>query len=218
MTAATRRRRRGPVAIMVGVLSICAVITWTVVLTGAGAAAGPADCPRPASGVAPGEVLDDDALAEVAPAAPAAVRITVLNAGGQRGQANLVAAQLVDLGFTEAAAPTNDPIFPAGDMQCRGQLRFGPAGEAAASTLALVLPCTQLVRDDRADDNVDVAVGTGFVDVNPARPVRDVLDQLTNPGTGSDGSDNAAAADAQAPPGPVALDPDDLAVARDVGC
>lgn len=205
-------------AALVTVLAVCAVFTWGVVLTRTGGTIDPTRCPTPASGALPGEAVPQDALDDVAPAAPPSGRIAVLNAGGQRGQANLVAAQLTDLGFVEAAEPVNDPYFPDGDMQCRGQLRFGPAGEPAATTLALVLPCTQLVRDDRPDDTVDVAVGTGFIDVNPSRPVRDVLDQLANPGTGTVGLDNTAEADPQAPPGPVTVDPDDLAAARAVDC
>ncbi len=39
------------------------------------------------------------------------VGLRVFNAGGQRGQANLVAAQLGDLGFT-VAGTGNDPLFP----------------------------------------------------------------------------------------------------------
>ena len=95
-----------------------------------------------------------------------------------------MAAQLGDLGFAEAAPPDNDPLYPDGDMECVGQLRFGPAGQGAASTLALVMPCAELVRDDRPDDTVDVAVGTGFSDVNPPRAVRDALDQLAASGGG----------------------------------
>ena len=64
------------------------------------------------------------------------------------------------------------------------------AGQGAARTLTLVLPCTELVRDDRTDDTVDIAVGTGFRDVNPPRAVRNALDQIGT-GGGSDGSANA---------------------------
>ena len=71
----------------------------------------------------------------------------------------------------EAAPPDNDPFYPDSDMECVGQLRFGASGEGAARTLTLVLPCTELVRDDRTDDTVDIAVGTGFRDVNPPRAV-----------------------------------------------
>ena len=83
-------------------------------------------------------------------------------------------------------------------MECVGQLRFGPAGSGAARTLSLVLPCTELVRDDRTDDTVDIAVGTGFRDVNPPRAVRNALDQIGT-GGGTDGSANADPADPRPP-------------------
>jgi hypothetical protein len=163
-------------------------------------------------------VLELSALDAVAPVPPSAARVRVLNAGGQRGQANLVAAQLGDLGFPEAAPPENDPLYPNGDMECVGQLRFGPAGAGAARTLSLVLPCTELVRDDRTDDAVDIAVGTGFRDVNPPRAVRNALDQVGT-GGGTDGSANAdpaapAASDTATP----AVDPTVLESARNAAC
>jgi hypothetical protein len=216
---AYQRRRKGPVIAVVSVLAVLAAVTWTAVLLNAAGASGARSCPPPATGPPPGEVLAADALDEVAPAPPGAVRVRVLNAGGQRGQANLVAAQLGDLGFTEAAPPDNDTVYPDGDMDCAGQLRFGAAGQAAASTLALVLPCTELLRDTRADDTVDVVVGTAFGDVNPVRAARDALDQLADPGAGSDGSANTGEADPDAGPAPPpAVDPAVLAAARDVTC
>ena len=109
----------------------------------------------------------------------------MLNAGGQRGQANLVAAQLGDLGFTQVAPPGNDKAFPAGDMECVGQIRFGAAGKASASTIALVVPCAELREDDRPDAGVDLAVGTVFGDLNPSRATKDALQQL-----GAAGADN----------------------------
>ena len=109
----------------------------------------------------------------------------MLNAGGQRGQANLVAAQFSDFGFAQAGAPANDKFFPDGDMTCTGQVRFGQAGQGAASTVALLVPCAELVRDGRTDDTVDVAVGTAFGDINPDRAVRDALDQLGASGSGN---------------------------------
>lgn len=195
-----RRRRRTPIVAVVSVLAVVAAVTWTVVLVGASGPGGPQSCPTPAAGTAPGVTLEPDALDGVAPAPPAAVPVRVLNAGGQRGQANLVAAQLGDLGFGSAGAPDNDPFYPDGDMECVGQIRFGAAGEAAASTLTLVLPCTELVRDERADAGVDVSVGTGFGDVDPPRPVRDVLETLGAPSPADDGETGAPA-----PPDPAVL-------------
>ena len=122
----------------------------------------------------------------------------------RRGQANLVSAQLGDLEFSEARPPTNDSRYPKGDLDCVGQLRFGPAGEPAASTLALVLPCVELVRDDRSGPGVDVVVGAAFTDVSPGRAARDVLDQLSAP-AGENGR-------------PAAANPQLLAQARETGC
>jgi hypothetical protein len=119
-----------------------------------------------------------------------------------------VAAQFGDFGFAEAAPPTNDPLFPDGNMECTGQVRFGPAGEAGASTVALLLPCAELVRDARTDDTVDVSVGTAFGDLNPVRAARDALDELS---AGSSGEGGAAG-----PPPPV--DPGVLAEARGRSC
>lgn len=211
MTARTgapfRRRRRGPVVTVVAVLAVLAAVTWVVVLTGAGGPGGPQACPASTVG-SPGEVLEPDALDGVDPAPPADVLPRAFNAGGQRGQANLVAAQLDDLGFGSAGPPENDPFYPDGDMDCVGQMRFGPAGEPAASTLALVLPCIELVRDGRADPTVDIAVGTGFNDINPPRPVRDVLEALGAPSPADDGESDA----------PAAVDPAALAEAREIDC
>jgi hypothetical protein len=202
---------------MVSVLAVVAIATWTAVLVNASGPAGAAACPS--VDPSPGEVLEAGALDEVPPLPPAAVRVRVLNAGGQRGQANLVAAQLGDLGFGEAAPPDNDPFYPRQDMECFGQIRFGPAGESAASTLGLVLPCAELVRDGRPDGAVDVAVGTAFGDLNPGRAQRDALDQLAAPGGGGDGSANADPNAADAPaPAPPAVDPALLQEARSTSC
>jgi hypothetical protein len=213
-----RRRRRTPWVVVVALLAVAAIATWTVVLVGTGGPSAATACPAPTTGALPGSVVAPSALDAATPVPPASVRTRVLNAGGQRGQANLVAAQLSDLGFAEAAPPDNDPLHPNGDLECVGQLRFGAAGEGAARTLTLVMPCTELVRDDRGDDTVDVAVGTGFRDVNPPRAVRKALDQIGS-GGGTDGSANADPADptasASAAPG---VDPTVLETARDAAC
>jgi hypothetical protein len=213
-----RRRRRLPWAIVVSLLAVAAITTWTVVLVRTGGPTSAAACPAPAGGPLPGQVLDATALDAVAPVPPASARVRVLNAGDQRGQANLVAAQLSDLGFPEAAPPDNDPLYPDGTLECVGQLRFGPSGEGAARTVSLAVPCAELVRDDREDDSVDVAVGTGFRDVNPPRTVRNALDGIGQ-GGGGDGSANADPNDpnASAAPAP-AIDPDVLAAARGGTC
>jgi hypothetical protein len=219
MTAARtrpyQRRRKGPVLVVVSVLAVLAIATWSVVLVNAGGAASGKSCPVPNPPA--GEVLPSGALDQVSPVPPGGVEVHVFNAGGQRGQASLVAAQLRDLGFT-VKGTGNDPLFPHEKLECYGQLRFGAAGEAAASTLTLVMPCVELVRDSRADGTVDVSVGTGFGDLNPGRAARDALDQLTEPSGGSDGAANADPNAADTAPTQAAVNPELLQEARNANC
>jgi hypothetical protein len=207
------------VLILVTVLAVAAVATWATVLANASGPAGTALCPPPAAGPPAGQPVPADVINAVPPIPPSSVQVRVLNAGGQRGQANLVAAQLGDLGFGEAAPPDNDPFYPDENLECIGQVRFGPAGEAAASTVALVIPCAELVRDARTENTVDVAVGTAFGDLNPTRAAQDVLDQLSKgPSGGTDGSANADPNAADAAPAPPAVDPSVLEEARSASC
>jgi hypothetical protein len=214
-----QRRRRGPIIAVVTVLALLAAATWVVVLSTASTGSGSAACPAPADGKPIGEVLAATALDKTAPVPPSTVGVRVLNAGGQRGQANLVAAQLKEYGFAQAAPPSDDPRYPGADMACVGQVRFGAAGEAAAGTVALVLPCVELVRDGRADPSVDISVGTAFGDLNPPRAALDVLEQLAqNPGQSNDGSANADPAAPDQPAPAPAVDQAELQKARDATC
>lgn len=180
-----RRRSARPVAVVLGVLIVTVVVTWTTVFSNARETPSGTVCPPPSAAPAGqaqfGTPQPSNALDQVAPAPPATVRIRVLNGGGQRGQANLVASQLGDLGFTEAADPVNDPFYPNGNLNCRGNLRYGANGAAAARTVSLVLPCLALVRDNRSDDSVDVAVGVLFGEINASKAAKDALRQLGSP-------------------------------------
>ncbi|WP_232663372.1 envelope integrity protein Cei [Pseudonocardia sp. TRM90224] len=213
-----QRRRKGPIIVTVSVLAAIALATWTTVLVSGSSAAGAAACPAAAQGPGPGEVLAGDALNGTQPVAPSSVRVRVSNGGGQRGQALLVAAQLAELGFGEYAEAINDPFYPDGEMECVAQLRFGASGSAGASTLSLLLPCAELVRDGRGDDTVDVAIGTAFGDLNPSRPVRQVLEQLAAPAAGNDGAGNADPQGGDPAAQPAAVDPAALEKAREGRC
>ena len=85
------------------------------------------------------------------------------------------------------------------------------SGEGGASTVALLLPCAEMVRDTREDDTVDVSVGTAFGDLNPVRAARDALDQLSGPSAGTGDT-------ATAPGPPPTVDPGVLAEARSRTC
>jgi hypothetical protein len=202
---AYQRRNSRPAIALAVALVVAVVAIWMIVLSSASQGPSGASCPPPAAvpaGLPPfGTGRPATALDQVTPAPPNLVRIRVLNGGGQRGQANLVASQLGELGLTEAADPGNDPYYPDGDLACRGNIRYGPNGAAAARTVSLVLPCLALVQDDRPDDTVDVAIGTLFGEVNPTRAARNILDQLGGPGEN-----------------PAPIDPELLAKARSVPC
>jgi len=84
-----------------------------------------------------------------------------VNVGGVNLKMADVAGALRDLGFAQPAA-ANDPVYATTRLTCQGQIRFGEAGQAGAAAVWLVAPCTELYRDDRTDDSVDLAIGTEF--------------------------------------------------------
>lgn len=206
---AYQRRNPRPVFAICGVLLAIVVFTWSAVFSHSKDGPSGAVCPPSAVAASDlGAVQPADALTRTAPAPPSNVRIRVLNGGGQRGQANLVASQLGELGFTEATDPTNDPLYPAGNLVCRGEIRYGGNGQAGARTVRLVLPCLALVRDSRPDDSVDVAVGTLFGEVNASKAAKTALQQL---------SGQTSMADSDGPAAP-SVDPDLLKQASQVPC
>lgn len=114
-------------------------------------------------------------LDAVPPAPPQFTRVQVLNANGVRGEAAIVDEALAQLGFASTTTPANDPLYPAADLHCYGEIRFGAAGQAAARTLSLAVPCAELVRDVRPDSGVDLALGTRFLALRPNDPARTAL-------------------------------------------
>lgn len=195
-----RRRRPLPALVILVVLGIVAVFVWAKVLHKAAdvdaaircnspgpaptssANPAPSGAPAPTSAAPapkPGQVLPHDALDRTDPAAPGEVSVRVFNGSTQRNVARFATTTLTDLGFKQAGEPDNDPVYPAQDLNCRGQIRFGANGAGAARTLSLVEPCTELVRDDRQDATVDLALGKKFDELKPSAEARRVLDELT---------------------------------------
>jgi LytR cell envelope-related transcriptional attenuator len=185
-----RRRRSLPAIILIAVLGLVATIVWIHTLETAKSRTDTA-CAAPQTVAddqrAHGEVLDHNALDDVDPLPPDAVRVTVLNANGQRGQAGVAASVLsADLGFTKADEPANDPMYPNFDLDCHAQIRFGINGIAAARTLSLVVPCAELMRDARPDDTVHLALGKQFEGLRPSTEAKEILRQLTELAAQSD--------------------------------
>ena len=185
-----RRRKPIPAIVLAVLLVIAAIVVWVKVINRADNTAAATSCP-PVPGVAGkpapqiGTPLAYTALAKVTPAPPAQVQVSVYNASTKHGAAQIVSTSLLQLGFNVAGNPQTDPAYPQSDsnpndvMACQGQIRFGANGESAARTLSLVLPCTELVRDNRQDATVSVSVGAKFGTVAPNGDAQQVLKQLT---------------------------------------
>ncbi len=174
-----RRRNIWPGVIAAGVLAVITALVWMIALTRPAGVHEAAVCnppPAPADANAPtlGKQVTRSEMTDVQPAKLAETKIRVLNASGQGGQAGEVSGALRDLGFAQPTA-TNDPVYAATRLTCQGQIRFGPNGQAAAAAVWLVAPCTELFKDDRADDSVDLAIGTEFTTLTHSDDIDAVL-------------------------------------------
>jgi LytR cell envelope-related transcriptional attenuator len=161
-----RRRNPRPAIFVVAFLVVVTAVVWTAALTRPAQVREAAVCnpPPQAAGSAPaqlGEQVSRSAMADVTPAKLSDTKVRVLNASGRGGQAGDIAGAMKDLGFAQPTA-ANDPLYTGTKLNCRGQIRFGTAGQATAAAVWLVAPCTELFNDNRADDSVDLALGTEF--------------------------------------------------------
>ncbi|MGD9620358.1 MAG: envelope integrity protein Cei [Mycolicibacterium sp.] len=179
-----RRRNFVPGIVLFASLVLATLLIWVIALSRPpevreAEACNPPPVPADSETTVPelGEQVARDEMIDVTPAKLADTRIRVLNASGQGGQAAEVAGALRDLGFAEPEA-ANDPIYSTVRLECQGQIRFGPAGRAAAAAVWLVAPCTELFQDERTDDTVDLALGTGFTELSRSDNIDAVLASL----------------------------------------
>lgn len=167
-----RRRNPRPAIVVVSLLAVATAVIWTVALTRPAKMHEAAVCNPPRKSTGPagstasapaqlGEQVSRSAMMDVTPAKLADTKVRVLNASGRGGQAGDVAGAMKDLGFAQPTA-ANDPLYAGTRLTCQGQIRFGTAGQATAAAVWLVAPCTELFNDNRADDSVDLALGTDF--------------------------------------------------------
>ncbi|MGH3837326.1 MAG: envelope integrity protein Cei [Pseudonocardiaceae bacterium] len=178
-----RTRRPMRAVLLALVLSTVAGLVWAGVLLPEATAGGCQEAAdTAAAAVTPGQRLPVDGLDGVSPAPPQQVRVQVLNASGTRGEAAIVGGGLSELGFAPTDTAANDPLHPAFDLLCHGEIRFGVAGQAAARTLSLAVPCAELVRDARPDSMVDLALGTKFTTLRPNAAAHQALQVLAQPG------------------------------------
>ena len=178
-----RRRNSRPATFLLVFLLVVTGVAWTVALTRPAKVHQAEVCnppPQAADGSAPaqvGEPASRSEMMDVTPAKLSDTKVHVLNASGRGGQAADIAGALKDLGFAQPTA-ANDPIYATARLNCQGQIRFGTAGQATAAAVWLVAPCTELFRDNRADDSVDLAVGTEFSSLAHSDDVDAVLASL----------------------------------------
>jgi hypothetical protein len=147
-------------------LAVATGVIWTVALTRPAKVHEAVVCnlPPQSTGSAPaqlGEQVSRSAMMDVTPTKLADTKVRVLNASGRGGQAGDVAGAMKDLGFAQPTA-ANDPLYAGTRLACQGQIRFGTAGQATAAAVWLVAPCMELFNDSRADDSVDLSLGTDF--------------------------------------------------------
>ncbi|PXY33654.1 hypothetical protein DI005_15040 [Prauserella sp. PE36] len=186
-----RKYKPLPALIVIGVLGLVAAFVWVNAISSNTDLEEAIRCqpsPTPTGGVTY-TPQPHDALDATQPTPPDRVAVRVLNASGTRGQAAMTTEGLRRLGFTQIAEPENDPAYANAEANCHGQIRYGANGEGAARTVALVDPCLELVRDNRQDATVDLAIGTAFNNARLTTAARDVLDRLNtwsaqNRGTG----------------------------------
>ena len=177
-----RRRNYRPAIGVFAVLALATMVIWVVALNRPADVREAAVCNPPAAPADPaqpqlGQQVTRATMTEVSPAKLADTRIQVLNASGQGGQAADVAGALRDLGFAQPTA-ANDPLYANNRLACQGQIRFGPAGRAAAAAVWLVAPCVELFQDQRPDDAVDLAIGTEFTELSHSDDIEAVLASL----------------------------------------
>ncbi|HWD04852.1 MAG TPA: envelope integrity protein Cei [Amycolatopsis sp.] len=212
-----RKHRPLPALIVIGVLALGAVIVWVNAVVTRGDINEAVHC-TPAPTPPPGTtytVVPHDGLDDRAPLPPSEIALKVLNASTTRGQGGIATTALRELGFTGIADPANDPAYPDGNAKCRGQIRYGENGASAARTVSLVVPCAELVRDNRKDASVDLATGTLFGDISPRPEALQILKKLSDWAQAHQGGGgNEAAAGPSAP----VIDQTLLAAARDVTC
>ena len=174
-----RRRNPRPASLLLIVLLVATALVWTIALTRPpdvheAAACNPPPAPTDPAQPRLGTPVSRSTMTNVAPSKLADTKIRVLNASGRGGQAADIAGALKDVGFAQPTA-ANDPIYTTTRLNCQGQIRFGEAGQAGAAAVWLVAPCTELFRDDRTDDTVDLVLGTDFSALSHSDDIEAVL-------------------------------------------
>lgn len=90
---------------------------------------------------------------------PATIRLRVYNASEIPGLAAQASAEFLARGF---AVTETDNDRSGREVLAIGELRYGARGAEKAAFVALFVPGIALVRDSRADDLIDIALGPDY--------------------------------------------------------
>ncbi|MGZ8179828.1 envelope integrity protein Cei [Williamsia sp. SKLECPSW1] len=190
-----KRRRWIPFLIAVVVLLLLATVVWVSALskgssdplattcnppTTTPASSASASGPGAPASAAPPTTVAANQFVDVAPAALSSFQVRVLNASARRGEARSVLDDLTGQGFTPATDTpyADDSLYPDQNLACVGQIRFGPAGRAAAAAVWVAVPCAELVDDGRSGTVVDLALGQDFTSREQSQDQQAVLEAL----------------------------------------
>lgn len=122
--------------------------------------------PKPVPAAKPTPVPTPTMTCTTAPPLPetATIVINVYNSTDRNRLAGATSKVLKSHGFVVKRV-ANDPMKKK--ITSVAEIRFGPSGTAKAEVLAARFPGAEKVQDARADDTVDVSLGTAFTAVAP---------------------------------------------------
>ncbi|GAA2049890.1 envelope integrity protein Cei [Williamsia deligens] len=204
-----RRRRWIPFVVTAVVLLVLGLIVWVSALSKGSSDAVASTCNPPttastapsASGApasaAPRTTVQASQMTDVPPAALASFQVRVLNASAKRGEARSVLDDLTGQGFTPATDTpyADDTLYADQNLDCVGQIRFGPGSRAAAAAVWVAVPCAELVDDGRSGTVVDLALGRQFTSREQSQDAQAVLESLRSTEAGGRTGGAATGAD-----------------------
>ena len=151
-------RRPLPALIFILVLALLTAIVWWRVIHRVSSEASA----QPSASCSPAAVT-------VVPI-PAAVTVHILNATNRTGLAAGVRSSLAKAGFVVADIGNDDVPLPG-----IAEIRYGPAGRAAAKLVGYYFPGATLIGSARTDNQVEISLGAKFTAVSTTATVKAAL-------------------------------------------
>ena len=167
-------RRPLPALVFLLILALLTAIVWWRVIHRVSSEASSA---KSSTSCSPAPVM-------VVPA-PKTVTVHVLNATNRQGLAAGARSKLAKAGFVVADIG-NDDVPIAGVAE----IRYGPAGRAAAKLVAYYFPGATLIGSARTDSQVEIALGAKFTTVSTTATVKQAMarDHVTQAEVGPPGT------------------------------